>query len=365
MRPEPGGEAIAAESACSLAQLCPISHGPCPGECIYADVMESQRLGVVVFDLGRSSLQFVNRFARDLFRRLRQAADYETLRDLLLTPGPEGDSDRPARSLRIGTHLLGYTVYRARTFAWVYVRDITNKARLESIAEAVNTMNNIGYVFSAVRHELGNPINSVKAALSVLRANLDAYPKQTVAEYLDRIASEVGRVENLLRSLKSFSLYERPALQPVSIGPFVEQFVQFVGDDARKAGIALEAAVACDCWAICDARALQQVMLNLYANASDALRGRERPELRILLTKGEGLISLRMADTGVGIPEDDAQNLFQPFFTTKESGTGLGLVISRKLLAKMGGSIALESREGRGTTVHIALPESPACPVPA
>ena len=133
---EYGCAAIAADDAGGQRHECPISHGPCPGECIYADVMESQRLGVVVFDLGRSSLQFINRFARDLFQRLRQPIDYESLRVLLLGPGPEGDSDcdRPARSLRLGTRLLGYTVYRARSFAWVYVRDITNKARLESIA---------------------------------------------------------------------------------------------------------------------------------------------------------------------------------------------------------------------------------------
>ncbi len=364
---EHGCAAIAADDAGGPRPECPISHGPCPGECIYADVMESQRLGVVVFDLGRSSLQFINRFARDLFQRLRQPVDYESLRVLLLGPGPEGDSDcdRPARSLRLGTRLLGYTVYRARSFAWVYVRDITNKARLESIAEAVNTMDNIGYVFSAVRHELGNPINSVKAALSVLRANLEAYPTRTVAEYLERIASEVGRVETLLRSLKSFSLYERPALQVLDMASFVSEFVKFVSDDARSAGTVLEASVSSDCWATCDPRALQQVMLNLYTNASDALRGRERPELKILLTKGEGLINLRMVDTGLGISEDDARSLFQPFFTTKESGTGLGLVISRKLLAKMGGTIAVESREGTGTTVHIALPESHACPMPS
>jgi signal transduction histidine kinase len=357
-------EAIAA-GPCTRARECPISHGPCPGECIYADVMESQQLGVVIFDLELSSLLFVNRFARELFQRLRRSADYRTLRELFLAPGPKGDSDRPARTLRLGSRLLGYTVYRARSFAWVYVRDITDKARLESIAEAVETMNNIGYVFSAVRHELGNPINSVKAALSVLRANLETYPKDIVAEYLDRMACEVGRVENLLRSLKSFSLYERPELQVLDMAAFVEQFVKLVSDEARGNGIALQTAVSSDCRAICDPRALQQVMLNLFANASDALRGRQDPELRVQLTKSDGLVTLRVADNGAGMTEEEARNLFKPFFTTKENGTGLGLVISRKLLAKMGGTIALESKEGKGTIAHVALPESPACPTPS
>ena len=352
-------------ATCGAEHICPISRGPCPGDCIYAEIMESQRLGVVVFDLEHGALEFVNRFARELFRRVRQLPDYESLRHLLLTPGPEGDSDRPARTLHVGTHLLGYTVYRSRSFAWVLVRDITNKARLESIAEAVETMNNIGYVFAAVRHELGNPINSVKAALSVLRANLGTYSGATVAEYLDRISAEVGRVENLLRSLKSFSLYERPSLRPLEIGPFVEQFVKYVADDARKAGISIETSLPRQCWASCDPRALQQVLLNLYANARDALRQRARPELRILLSRSDGLASIRMADNGAGIPEEEARDLFKPFFTTKESGTGLGLVISRKLLARMGATISVESREGTGTTVHLALPEcAPGAPYP-
>jgi C4-dicarboxylate-specific signal transduction histidine kinase len=322
--------------------------------------MDGQRLGVVVFDLGQSSLLFVNRFGRDLLRSLQREPDYPTLAALFLTPRPEDDSDHPARELRLGSRLLGYTVYRARSFAWVYVRDITAKARLESIAEAVETMNNIGYVFAAVRHELGNPINSVKAALSVLRANLDTYPKAMVAEYLERIGSEVGRVENLLRSLKSFSLYERPALQAVEIGDFVQQFARFVSEDARKSGIRLEVAGARPGWATCDPRALQQVLLNLFANATDALRQRDDPELRIALARRDGLITICMVDNGAGIPRDAAKHLFQPFFTTKESGTGLGLVISRKLLVKMGGSISVDSEEGRGTTVHVSLPETSA-----
>lgn len=356
LEPSSDFDSMDAVGRCAPSRPCPISGTPCPGECIYAEVMGSQRLGVVVFDLGLSSLLFVNRFARDLFRSVDREPDYATLAGLLLTPGPEGDCDRP-RKLRIGSRLLGYTVYRARSFAWVYVRDITAKARLESIAEAVETMNNIGYVFAAVRHELGNPINSVKAAVSVLKANLDTYPRSMVAEYLERIGAEVGRVENLLRSLKSFSLYERPALQAVEIGAFVRQFAGFVSEDARKSGTRLAVAGEGTCWASCDPRALQQVLLNLFANASDALRQRDDPELRIAISRRDGLVTICMADNGPGIPKHAAKHLFQPFFTTKESGTGLGLVISRKLLARMGGSIGVESEEGRGTTVHVCLPE--------
>ncbi len=342
--------------SCHEGRLCPISKGPCPGECIYADVMESQRLGVVVFDQVDRSLLFVNRSARELFDRLAQPVDYEALNSLLIVPaGDPSVSVRVMEPLRVGTRLLGYTVYRARSFAWVLVRDITEKVRLESIAEAVETMNNIGYVFSAVRHELGNPINSVKAALSVLRANLDSYSPDIVADYLGRIQSEVGRVENLLRSLRSFSLYEQPNLQRVEMGSFLGTFTQLVSDEAEKRGISLATESEAACWALCDPRALQQVLLNLFANAADALEGRPEPELRVGTTSGDGLVTLRVIDNGVGIAHEQAKDLFKPFHTSKEKGTGLGLVISRKMLAKIGGTIALDSHAGEGTIVTITL----------
>ena len=108
---------------------------------------------------------------------------------------------------------------------------------------------------------------------------------------------------------------------------------------ALQNGITLEVSTCQECWALCDPRALQQVMLNLFANASDALRDRPAPALRILLSRGDGLVSLRMADNGLGVAENEVKNLFKPFFTTKAGGTGLGLVMSRKLLAKMNGAI--------------------------
>ncbi len=325
--------------------------------------MESQRLGVVVFDQAARSILFVNRSARELFGRLAQAVDYDTLNALLLVPA--GDPSIPVRvmePMKVGTRLLGYTVYRARTFAWVLVRDITDKVRLESIAEAVETMNNIGYVFSAVRHELGNPINSVKAALSVLRANLDSYSPDIVADYLGRIQSEVGRVENLLRSLRSFSLYEQPDPQSVEMESFLGSFAQLVTDEAEKRGISLETEAEAACWALCDPRALQQVMLNLFANAADALDGRPEPELRIGATSGDGLVTVRFIDNGIGIEQEQVKDLFKPFHTSKEKGTGLGLVISRKMLSKIGGTITLDSNAGEGTIVTITLPQCEPAP---
>jgi len=349
--------------ACAHARRCPISHTECPGECIYADIMQSVTMGVAVFDLPGRSVIFLNRCGADLFARAELTPDFTQLRRLLFPPGVALDELPPeyhGEPAPLGARIIGATLYRSRGVAWAFFRDITEKARLESIAEAVETMNNIGYVFSAVRHELGNPVNSVKAALSVLRANLDTFPREVVREYLDRLGGELGRVEVLLRSLRSFSMYEQLEPVPVDLREFLDGFVALARADLERRGVRLFVEAAPGCRALADPRALQQALLNLVANAADALEGCDAPAIAFSTRCADGLAQLTVTDNGAGMSPEQARAAFTPFHTTKAHGTGLGLVITRKLLLKMSGTIALESREGLGTTVRLALPQAPA-----
>jgi two-component system nitrogen regulation sensor histidine kinase NtrY len=99
------------------------------------------------------------------------------------------------------------------------------------------------------------------------------------------------------------------------------------------------------------------VMLNLIANAVDALAGRDDPAISITTQQRDDFIWITVQDTGVGIPSADQQHLFKPFYTTKSNGTGLGLVITKKMVAAMNGRIGMVSQEGVGTTVTISIPE--------
>lgn len=242
---------------------------------------------------------------------------------------------------------------------YVYLkRDVTDKLRLESIAESINTMNNIGFVFSGVRHEIGNPVNSINMILGILRSKLDTLPTDAVREYLGRMAEQVGRVEYILRSLKSFNLYETQQPQNVEIAAFLENFLPLVTDDLGKKGIMIETTVdPGSLFVYADPRALQQVLLNILTNASDALGGRRDPKITMSVGPSGGMIVIRIQDNGCGVPEEKLQSIFKPFFTTKPKGTGLGLVIVRKMLTNMNGTIDIESREDEGTMVTIALPE--------
>lgn len=237
-------------------------------------------------------------------------------------------------------------------------RDVTDKLRLESIAEAVNTMNNIGYVFSGIRHEIGNPVNSVKLTLNLLNSNMDYYPKETIQKYIERILDEVLRIEYLLKNLKTFNMYETPELRDVSIPDFLEKFLLLSKTDYEKKGIVITTSIEPDAeFCHTDPRALQQVLLNLFTNSVDACEARPGPRISIAVSKSSGVIRMRISDNGCGMTEEQHRNMFKPFYTTKSGGTGLGLVIAKKMLAKMDSSIEVTSRINEGTEASIFMPE--------
>lgn len=242
------------------------------------------------------------------------------------------------------------------TGAVVVFRDVSREERLESIAEAVETMNSLGYVFSTVRHELGNPVNSVKMALSVLRQNLGRLPAESVERYLDRSLAELGRVEDLLSSLKSFSLYEDVQVRLVDLADLVAAFAALVRPDFERRGVALEVEPpepVCRGWV--DPRALKQVLLNLLANSADALEGRPSARITLSTFSEDGLSGVVVTDNGPGLPEEVRSHLFKPFITTKPEGTGLGLVIAKKMVTRMDGTIDIDTGESVGTRVTLAF----------
>ncbi len=341
----------------STGRNCPISKTPCLGECIYANILEDIQLGIIGVDRSRKEIFFQNKLAIELFGKTIRPRDYEALSALLLADIVEGEA-KVSRKIRFGNRFLGCTVYRiSDAYFWIYVSDITEKERLAAVAEAVNTMNNLGYVVSGIRHELGNPINSIKTAVMVLRENVGAYTPDVTAEFLDRVLSDVARVEKLLHNLKSFTPYEAPEARDVDMRAFLDSLLSIVTTDFTERGIRLRTFVRPDAeWARLDPRALQQVMINVLTNVIDAVRGRAAPEAVIGVARSGDRILLTIRDNGCGIPEEFKHHLFKPFFTTKPHGTGLGLVIMKNMMAKMAGTVEIESREDVGTTVALDLP---------
>ncbi len=240
----------------------------------------------------------------------------------------------------------------------IICRNITENKKLLSIAEAMDAMKNLGYVFSGIRHEIGNPINAIKMTISVLKNNIDDFPKDRVLEYIDRVLTEINRVEYLLKNLKNFNMFEELNPKDIYLSDFMEKFLDLVQKDSKNKGIKVTSNIHIGVsHAYADARALHQVLLNIMSNAFDALEDVEEPRIIINVRKEAKKIRIQVEDNGHGIPESQQKDIFKPFFTTKVQGSGLGLNIVQKILSRMGGTIKIDSKRGSGSTATIDIPE--------
>lgn len=338
-------------------------------------VVEQASLSVFITDLS-GKIQYVNTLVEDSFGKNKEyfvgkniseikpeISEEILIEEIIPTLSKNNIWQKNARIKAIGEEFFEeITVSNVKddqgnVFSYVFAcRDVTETRRLESIAEAVNMMDNVGYIFSGIRHELGNPINSVKMALTVLEKNLEKWDRSQVGVYIGRCMLELSRVEYLLRTLKSFSLHENPKMEKVSLADFLENFVSFAKGDFEKRGIEIALspiADASEAW--CDARALHQVMINLITNAADALQTTNEPKIVISLNRIKNHFQITVEDNGCGMNEKQLGNLFKPFYTSKEGGTGLGLVIVHKMLVRMNGTIFVESKLDVGTKVNFTL----------
>lgn len=238
------------------------------------------------------------------------------------------------------------------------IQDNTEKKKLEAVAEAVDMMEKLGYIFSAIRHEIGNPVNAIKVAVSVLKKNIGQFSDEKVFQYAERVLSDISRIEYLLKSFKSFTMFEDLVITNVPVKDFLENFISLLNDELEKKSISIQLNVFPGNDTVsADPRALHQVLLNIVGNAMDALKNTENKTIEIITGKNHGKIWLIIKDNGQGFDEDQLKHLFKPFFTTKADGTGLGLVIVKKILTRMHGDIEIESTVNIGTTVSISLPE--------
>jgi len=353
---------INAQGLTEVAELFPAALSERAGaEWTYRDVLENIHVGIIVLDNGSGTLEYLNPASSAIFRGLGASPGYEILRDLLgfdREPVDQSEVAGFSRTLHYCNRLYGYRIYHiAAQKICLFIHDITEKARLESIAQAVNTMDNIGIIFSGIRHEIGNPLNSIKMTMSVLRANLQSFSTETVVEYVDRSLAEIARMEYLLKALKNFSMFEKVEIQELNLPGFIGKFLDLVARDFEKLGIPISFnPPATPLLVMVDHRALHQVLLNLLANAADALKETDYPEICLSLQQVDELVWLQVQDNGCGMDAEQLKHLFQPFYTNKSSGNGLGLAITRKLLAGMKGSIEIRSDEGTGTLATISLP---------
>jgi two-component system NtrC family sensor kinase len=246
----------------------------------------------------------------------------------------------------------------------VMVEDVTEQQALETQLVQSEKLAAVGQLVSGVAHELNNPLTSIAGLSEFLLEQKELGKKDR--GHLQVIQEQAERASRIVRNLLTFARKGAAERVPVDLNDVIRRTLSLTSYDLKLKDIVVERELSGalpDVFG--DRHGLQQVVLNLVTNAAHAVaeNSRERPRDITVSTWFDGQVHLRVADTGPGIPDEIAQSVFTPFFTTKEpgKGTGLGLSLTYSIVESHGGQITLEPRGPRGgAAFRVDLPPAPA-----
>jgi signal transduction histidine kinase len=216
-----------------------------------------------------------------------------------------------------------------------------------------------GQLAAGLAHEIRNPLGGIKAAMQVLSG--EGHFPEADRRVLRNVIREVVHVESLMTQFLSFTRPAKPQLVELNVNDAVEMTLAFYAmSQAQSPDRPAPVRIVTDLRPVPDTLAdpvqLQQVLLNLILNAVEAMPSGGQLEVRTALGERPDFVDIAVSDSGRGISRENAGRIFQPFFTTKPKGTGLGLATSKQLIEQHGGSISVAANPDGGTTFHVHLP---------
>lgn len=211
----------------------------------------------------------------------------------------------------------------------------------------------IGEMSAKIAHEIRNPLVSIGGFARLLEKKLPNDPR--LRNYAAIIRLQVSNLESILNNILSIARPKKPRRRKVDVHQLIHEILFVMGEIIQKKKIEVELQFQCTNSLVSgDPKLLHQVLLNLIKNALEAMGKNGR---LILATRCEGnRVKIQVKDTGKGIPTRYLRRIYDPFFTTKSEGTGLGLSVVRQIIQDHGGTISVHSEWGKGTVVNIAIP---------
>jgi PAS domain S-box-containing protein len=231
-------------------------------------------------------------------------------------------------------------------------RDAEEKRALVEALVTKERLAVLGQLAGGMAHELRHPLGVVKNAAYFLNMVLDN-PTPKVKETLQILEREVATSERIIQSLLDFAAPKPPRREKVALPQLVQAQVEALEVPANVE-VVLDVAAALPT-VLADPRHLEQVLRNILVNALQAMSGVGQLTVR-LSTNGDGAVQVTVTDTGPGIAAEHLPRIFEPLFTTKSKGIGLGLALAKLLVEAHGGTIAVDSERGKGATLTVRLP---------
>ncbi len=214
----------------------------------------------------------------------------------------------------------------------------------------------VGQFAAGMAHEIKNPLSAIKTFAEFLPEKY--HDAGFRAKFFRIVQKEIDRIVRLVRDLSDFAKPAPPELQPVRLAELIEATLSLLSNQCLQQGVKVHTDFQDDgLMAQTDPQQLKQVLWNLCLNSLEAMP--EGGELRVSTTADGSHALLRVSDTGCGMSAEQQRKIWDPFFTTKERGMGLGMAIVRRIIESHGGEVRLSSAPGQGTTIELLLPPAP------
>jgi PAS domain S-box-containing protein len=244
------------------------------------------------------------------------------------------------------------------------VRDITDRKRMEDELLRAQKLESIGLLAGGIAHDFNNLLTAMLGNITL--AKMDARPGESVHERLTETEKAVSRAQDLTQQLLTFSKGGAPVMKTISLKEFINETVSFSLRGSKTLSIFF---IPDDLWPVnADEGQLSQVFNNIVINANQAMPNGGK--LRVFCSNDTIVenevpslpagryVKVTFADSGIGIPGEHMEKIFDPYFTTKNTGNGIGLATSYSIIKRHGGHISVESEVGNGATFHVYLPVS-------
>lgn len=228
------------------------------------------------------------------------------------------------------------------------IKDITEAKKMEEMMYHSDKLNAVGQLAAGVAHEIRNPLTSLKGFLQISKPQLQD-------DYVKIMEDELERINQIVGEFLYLSKPQKISFKTKNITEIINDVVQFIQPEALLTGVEIHKHYTKEVPMIhCEDNQLKQVFINLLKNAMEAMAS--GGNIHIYVSVGKTELTVNIKDEGKGITKDTLEKIGHPFYTTKENGNGLGLVVTQRIIEAHGGAFSIESEVGRGTTAKLIFP---------
>lgn len=261
------------------------------------------------------------------------------------------------RALLIGAVLL---IVLLATTSLYYIASHSLSLRRAVHSASLDRATEVGKLAAGLAHEIRNPLHAIQLNLHSFRRAHDQeaeLPPEETTKLLEQSTREIERIEQLMQQLVGFATPEEPRDEVIDVASEIREVDEFIEQEMLGKNIKLQTRLPRGpVWVQMDHGRLRQVMLNLLQNAQQAME--DSGSIDVELSRRRGRAEITVSDNGPGISEENRRRIFEPFYSTKAEGTGLGLALVARFIDEVGGEIHCEENSEGGVTFRIVLPET-------